>query len=368
MSKPALSTVLSEAIVDTVREPLILLDETLGVIQVNRSFCRAFDTSTAASVGRPFRELGDGLWDIATLLGKLEAIVSRGESFEDYEVARDFPGGGPRAMLLNARLLRQAESDAPLILLAVEDVTERRKFEALANDHAASLARSNRDLEEFAYVASHDLQEPLRMVVSYTQLLARRYTGKLDRDADEFIAYAVDGAKRMQRLISDLLDYSRLARKEVPLQPASAEEAFADALSALSAALADSGAKIEKDPLPAIRADQSQLIQLFQNLLGNALKFRSAVPLVIRVCAERDGAFWSFTVQDNGIGIDPQYFEKVFIIFERLHGVDVPGTGIGLALCRKIVQRHGGRIWIESPPAGGTALRFTLPAPKENQS
>lgn len=198
------------------------------------------------------------------------------------------------------------------------------------------------------------------MVVSYTQLLAKRYQGKLGADADDFIGFAVDGAKRMQRLISDLLAYSRLDRPAPATEPADAGKALADALSALAVSLAESGAKIEAKDLPSVRADYGQLTQLFQNLVGNALKFKSAEPLVVRVEAESVGGLWHFRVTDNGIGIDPQYFEKVFIIFERLHGAEVPGSGVGLALCRKIVQRHGGRIWLEQSPAGGTAVNFTF--------
>lgn len=200
------------------------------------------------------------------------------------------------------------------------------------------------------------------MVVSYTELLARRYRGRLDADADEFIGFAVDGAKRMQRLINDLLAYSRLDRRGAEMTPVCAAQAAAESLAALQAAIAESGATVEVGPLPSVRADPGQLAQLFQNLIGNALKFRdpARAPL-IRITASREGSFWTFRVEDNGIGVDPQYFEKVFIIFERLHGHDVPGTGIGLALCRKIVGRHGGRIWIESEKGRGTTMFFTLP-------
>lgn len=352
----------AEAIVDTVREPLLLLDAELRVAKVNRSFCRVFETSAGEAEGRLIGEIGDGQWNIPRLLALLERVASDDEVFEDHEVAHDFPRIGRRVMLLNARRLRRAAGAPPVILLAIEDATERRRTEALLQHQAEELARSNRDLEEFAYVASHDLQEPLRMVVSYTQLLAKRYKGKLGEDADDFIGFAVDGAKRMQRLISDLLAYSRLDRPAPATAPADAGRALDDALSALSVALEESGAKIEANKLPPVRADHGQLTQLFQNLVGNALKFKSARPPVVRVEAEREGALWHFRVTDNGIGIDPQYFEKVFIIFERLHGVEVPGSGVGLALCRKIVQRHGGRIWLEPVPDGGTSVHFTMPA------
>ncbi len=350
------------AIVDSVREPLLLIDEKLRVIKTNPSFDRLFEVKSEEAVGRPLPELGNGQWDIPSLKALLDRLLTRKESFDDFEVDHDFPTIGRRVMLLNARLVRQSPDRAPLVLLALEDVTERRRAEALLAAHSAALERSNRDLEEFAYVASHDLQEPLRMVVSYTQLLSNRYKGKLDQDADDFIGFAVDGAKRMQKLIGDLLAYSRLDRPAPSAEPSDSGRALADALAALSTALDESGGKVVAEALPSVDVDYGQLVQLFQNLIGNACKFKSDRPLVVRVAAVRDGAMWSFRVEDNGIGIDPRHFERVFIIFERLHGAETPGSGIGLALCRKIVQRHGGRIWIEAVPDGGAAFRFTLPA------
>ena len=222
--------------------------------------------------------------------------------------------------------------------------------------------RSNEELGQFAYIASHDLQEPLRMVASYTQLLSRRYKGKLDSDADEFIAFAVDGATRMQRLIQDLLTYSRVGTKGKDLLDTSSEEALQQALLNLRGAIEESGALVTHDPLPAVLADDMQLIQLFQNLVGNAIKYqRPGVPRV-HVSAARSGAKkWTFAVQDNGLGIDSQYFEKIFGMFQRLHKrEEFAGTGIGLAICKKIVERHGGGILVESVPGEGSTFRFTL--------
>lgn len=361
MTEPVTLESTAEAIVDTVREPLLLLDERLTVVKVNRAFCRAFAVHAEDSVGRLLAELGNGQWRISRLQELLNRVLTSDEAFEDCEVDHEFPSIGRRVMILNARRLRQAPGAPTMILLAVEDATESRKAAALLQHQADELARSNRDLEEFAYVASHDLQEPLRMVVSYTQLLANRYKGKLDADADDFIGFAVDGGKRMQRLISDLLAYSRLDRPAPAKEPADAGKALTDALGSLALALEDTGAKIQAEKLPPVRADYGQLVQLFQNLVGNALKFKSDKPVEIRVEAEGDGVLWRFRVTDNGIGIAPQYFEQVFVIFERLHGVEVPGSGVGLAVCRKIVQRHGGRIWIEPGREGGTAVNFTLP-------
>jgi len=225
----------------------------------------------------------------------------------------------------------------------------------------AELGRSNADLQQFAYVASHDLQEPLRMVSSYTQLLARRYKGRLDADADEFIAFAVDGANRMQRLIQDLLAYSRVSTGGQQFEPTSVGIALNHALGNLVSAVKESGALITHDPLPAVMGDEKQLVQLFQNLLSNALKFSGEQPPRIHISAKPSAAGWLFSIHDNGIGIDPQYADRIFVIFQRLHTrAEYPGTGIGLAICKKIVERHGGRIWVESEPGKGATFYFTL--------
>ena len=227
----------------------------------------------------------------------------------------------------------------------------------------AELERSNRDLEQFAYVASHDLQEPLRMVSNYTQLLARRYQGKLDKDADEFIGYAVDGATRMQTLINDLLAFSRVGTKGSEFKATDCESVLERTLGYLQASIDENGAQVTHDPLPAVMADAGQLGQVLQNLIGNAIKFRGQEPPRIHVSARRDGDGWTFSVRDNGIGVGPEYHDRIFVIFQRLHGRDeYQGTGIGLAICKKIVERHGGRIWLDSQPGKGTTFYFTLGA------
>ena len=243
-----------------------------------------------------------------------------------------------------------------------ELATVQEANEALA-EHAAELQRSNAELEQFAYVASHDLQEPLRKVTSFCQLLQRRYGGQLDERADQYIDFAVDGAKRMQVLINDLLAFSRAGRSAEELGPVACDAALAAATANLSTQIAEAGAVIEAGPLPVVRGQLTLMTVVFQNLIGNALKFTGEQPPRIVVTAERDGAFWSFSVTDNGIGIEPQYADRVFLIFQRLHErAAYPGTGIGLAMCRKIIEYFGGRIWLDTGVADGARFRFTVPA------
>ncbi len=260
-----------------------------------------------------------------------------------------------------------------LFMLIRHDAHERRReeerirhlnadLERRVEQRTEALRRSNEDLQQFAYVASHDLQEPLRMVASYTELLKRRYHGKLDSDADQFIDYAVDGVKRMSTLIRDLLAYSRAgetpAGKMRELNP---EETLNTVLQNLKITIGDVGATITHDPLPPIEFDPMRLSQLFQNLLANAIKYRGERRPEVHVSARNDGSETIFSISDNGIGIDPKYSEQIFGIFKRLHGREYEGTGIGLAMCKKIVERQGGRIWVESKPGEGSTFSFTIP-------
>lgn len=247
---------------------------------------------------------------------------------------------------------------------------ERHEVEEELLVNSQELARSNADLEQFAYVASHDLQEPLRMVTSYLQLLERRYEGKLDKNAEEFIDYAVDGAMRMHVLINDLLTYSRVTKQGATKVPISCESVMETVAANLKSVVKESQAEIFVTPLPAVLGSEVQLVQLFQNLISNALKFRSQEPPRIRVSAEMKDSNWLFSVADNGIGIEPEYREKIFVIFQRLHArTRYPGTGIGLAICKKIVEQHGGKIWVDSQPGQGSTFYFTLPVlPQEHIS
>ncbi len=328
-------------------------------------------------VGLPGRVLtaGEPVW-VADVLRDQNFPRLRVAVREGLHGAFGFPIRGERGVLGVIEILtRQAPPPDEELIQTVtalgnqigQFIVRKQAEESLA-ERAADLARSNRELAQFAYVASHDLQEPLRMVSSFTQLLARRYRGKLDDDADEFISYAVDGASRMQVLINDLLAYSRVGtRGNLPV-PTASDAALDRALDNLQTAIEESGAEVVREPLPSVMGDDAQLVQLFQNLLSNAMKFRGDRVPRVQIRAEPAGKEWIFSIRDNGIGIDPQYAEQVFVIFQRLHTrVEYPGTGIGLAICKKIVERHGGRIWVESEPGQGTTFFFALPGVTEDK-
>ncbi len=293
----------------------------------------------------------------ATAIRPVHLLAAEARRVADGDFGHEVPQTGPREIRGLA-----ADVNTMRIRILQELSAVREANEALAA-HAADLQRSNAELEQFAYVASHDLQEPLRKVTSFCQLLQRRYGGQLDERADQYIEFAVDGAKRMQVLINDLLAFSRVGRSTQELGPVPCDAALAGAKANLSAQIGQAGAVIEAGPLPVVRAQLTLMTVVFQNLLSNALKFKGEQPPRIVVTAERDGAFWSFSVADNGIGIEPQYADRVFLIFQRLHDrAAYPGTGIGLAMCRKIIEYFGGRIWLDTGTADGTRFCFTLPA------
>jgi PAS domain S-box-containing protein len=475
----------AQNIMATMRESLLVLDDKLKVISANDSFYKTFEATPKETEGKCIYNLGNSQWDIPKLHELLEKIIPEKSFFADFEVEHVFPKIGHKTMLLNARQMFQRVKGVNLLLVAFEDITERKKTEEtlLKSEHllaesgrigkvggwninidtnkltwtdetyrihevdqnfmptvqngisfytpesrkiieqavqqaiahgkpfnlelqiatakgnirsvraigepnlanrevqgffqditerkkaeealrivTENLKRSNLELEQFAYVASHDLQEPLRMVTSYTQLIEQRYKGKLDANADEFIGYAVDGANRMRRLIDDLLSYSRVTRRGNPFKPIESELALDVALKNLQMAIEENCAEVTHDQLPEVMADEGQLVQILQNLIGNAIKFHSKETPRVHVSAKHlQETEYLFSVQDNGIGIDPQYFDRLFKIFQRLHTKEeYPGTGIGLALCKKIVDRHGGRIWLESQPGKGTTTYFTL--------
>jgi signal transduction histidine kinase len=269
--------------------------------------------------------------------------------------------------VLKDRLARLPEA----VRGALEEQKLRRERQQAQADLAAKveeLARSNRDLEQFAYVASHDLQEPLRMVAAYTQLLAERYRSQLDENAEKYIGYAVEGALRMQALIQDLLAFSRLGHNGRGHARMDCNEVVEEALQNLRAAVEESGAVIQHGGLPQVNANRTQLVQVFQNLIGNAIKFRGQQTPVITIAGEEQDAMTVFTVTDNGIGIAPEHLDLIFVIFQRLHTRDeYAGNGVGLAICKKIVEQHGGRIWADSRPGAGSSFTFSLPTTSADQ-
>jgi len=358
----------TESIVQTMREPLLVLDSDRRVITANRSFYQAFQIEPGEVEGKILYDLGNRQWDIPKLRKLLEEILPKSTVFLDFEIDHDFRNLGRRIMVLNARRIFHETKRMQMVLLAIEDITERKREERELKQAEElkqameALELSNRDLEQFAYVASHDLQEPLRMVSSFTQLLAKRYQGRLDKDADEFIDYIVAGAKRMQALINDLLTYSRVDTRGESFGPIDSGAAFNQAIANLRVAIEEGEAVITHDHLPPLIADNSQIVQLFQNLLVNAIKFRGKEPPRIHVSARQENNEWVFSFRDNGIGITPEYFDRVFVIFQRLHGrEEYPGTGTGLAICKRIVERHGGRIWVESELNKGSTFYFAIP-------
>jgi PAS domain S-box-containing protein len=309
--------------------------------------------------------------EIALALTKNDRIVLDGGSAITVEEMVPHPDG-PHTYL-SVKFPIPGEDGKPLALCGIStDITGHKaaadhmvEINRQLESQAQHLRRSNAELEQFAYVASHDLQEPLRMISSYAQLIARRYGASLDEDAREFIGFMVDGTTRMQTMILDLLEYSRIGRKEDAPAELEADDCVAAARHNLAAAIETAGATIECGPLPRIKARPHQMVALLQNLIGNAVKYRDpARPPVVRISGRRVGDAWEFTVADNGIGIHPDYFERIFMIFQRLHTHDkYEGSGIGLAICKKIVEHHDGRLWLESVPGEGSTFRFTLPAP-----
>ena len=277
------------------------------------------------------------------------------------EKAVDYIKQGATDCVLKDRLARLPISARRALHEKQLRVQQRHAEEELAQK-VTELARSNAELEQFAYVASHDLQEPLRMIANYNQLLAERYRGKLDEQADKYIAYSVDGATRMQALIQDLLKFSRVGKQEIQPRTTECQAVVEQAVSNLQAAIQESGAVVKWDGLPVIKADASQLAQVFQNLIANAIKFHGTEKPVIQINAEKKDREWVLAVSDNGIGIPAESWEDIFVIFRRLHTrVEYAGNGIGLSICKKIIERHGGRIWIEAQAQPGTCFKFSLP-------
>jgi signal transduction histidine kinase len=355
-------------------EPLIAkkFAELQGTIDLRKS--RGFDAAAQVVLTNQGKELMD---QIRTTIQQMQSKQSeqlqtwlKAKEAQSDQLQLTFLGGilltlfafylVYRAVQQETRERKQAEASYQKLNEQLEARVQERT--AALKEANASLAYSNRELEQFAYVASHDLQEPLRAVNSYAQLIARKYQGNLDAKADKYIGYIMEGATRMQQLINDLLEFSRIGTRSKALKLTACEAVLNQVAENLRIAIAEHQAIITHDPLPTVMGDETQLIQLLQNLIGNAIKFRREEPPQVHVSAQQGQREWVFSIHDNGIGMESEYFDRIFTIFQRLHSrAEYPGTGIGLAVCKKIVERHGGRIWVESESGVGTTFYFTIP-------
>ncbi|MEO8595772.1 MAG: chemotaxis protein CheB [Candidatus Solibacter sp.] len=468
----------AEAMLETVQHPLLLLDSELRIVRATSSFYQMFQVSAEESEGKLLYAIGSGQWNLAELRAHLQEALTRDVAFHDLEVEQEFPKIGRRTMRLNGRRLVQLDHTPATVLLAIDDVTERKEaaeihyrrlFESakdailvldansgrvidsnpyfteltrysardvldlpfwelppfLASEEAhrllpaarlrdtvrfdavrmeardgrrvivdilanrydvkdrsfiqlnirdvtekhrsdEAMRRSNLDLQQFAFAASHDLQEPLRTVTTYLQLFKKRFAHEVDEDARQYIAYITAAAERMRQMVLDLLGYSQIARADVAFEQQNVGAVLSTTLLNLQMAVRDTNASITFDSLPVVMADGTQLLQLLQNLIGNAIKYRSSEPPQIHIGAKQVGNEWVFSVKDNGVGLDPKHAEHIFTVFKRLHGAEYPGTGIGLAICKRVVERHGGRIWVESRPDEGATFYFTLPVREQS--
>ncbi|HEU4989463.1 MAG TPA: ATP-binding protein [Gemmatimonadaceae bacterium] len=350
-------------IVDTVREPLLVLDPDLRVTHANRSFFTTFQVEPEQTIGQVIFALGNGQWDIPPLHTLLHDTLPTHTQLADLDVDHVFPGIGRKIMLLNARLVTSGRSGLRMILLAIEDVTERRRVEHQFAAQRRELQRSNTALEAFAAVASHDLQEPLRKILAFGERLQATAGPALDGNGRGYLDRMLNAAARMRRLITDLLAYARVTTRAEPFVRVDLAELAGEVMADLETSIAESGGVVEVGALPTIDADPLQIRQLLQNLVSNALKYRNvAVPLVVRLDARADGDRCILTVADNGIGFGPQYAERIFGMFERLHGrMEYEGSGIGLAICRSIVEHHGGTITAAGAPGQGAVFSVALP-------
>ncbi|HEY0006059.1 MAG TPA: ATP-binding protein [Pyrinomonadaceae bacterium] len=368
---------LAESIVETVREPLLVLDSDLQVRLANRSFYQTFHVKREETESLHLFSLGSGQWDIPELRSLLVEILPQNTQVHDYEIEREFPGLGRRIMLLNARRLDNRARTKEMILLAIEDITERKQIEQQLKIFASRLERSNRELQDFASVASHDLQEPLRKIQAFGDRLKAKCNDSLGDEGRDYLERMQSAAGRMQTLINDLLMFSRVETKAQPFVPVDLSHIAHEVASDLEIQVEQTGALLDIGELPVIDADPLQMRQLLQNLIGNSLKYRrpGEAP-IIKVYATvihnrrlhlkpgtlPDGQLCQLHVEDNGIGFDEKYLDRIFTVFQRLHGrKEFEGTGVGLAVCRKIAERHGGHITAHSSPGSGANFVVTLP-------
>ena len=351
-------------VIDTIREPVVVLDAEFRVLHANMAFFATFAVEPADTIGRVLFALGDGQWDIAALRELLCDKLAVQLQLHDFEVDHVFPGIGRKIMLLNAGVISHVPRAERTILLAIEDVTERRFTEWRLAEHAIELERSNSALDEFATVASHDLQEPLRKILSFGERLQLSAGSALDGDSRHSLTRMLDAAARMRILVADVLAYAQVTTRVAPFTPTDLTDIAGHVMEDMETAITESGGRVEVGALPIIDADPIQMRQLVQNLLSNALKFaRSGTPPVVRIAATLSPPRrCTLTVSDNGIGFKQGYANQIFRMFERLNGrSEYPGSGIGLAICRKIVERHHGTIVAGSAPGHGATFTVILP-------
>ena len=343
----------AESIVDTVREPLMVLDDALRVRTASQAFYDTFSVSREATEGQFIYDLGNGQWDIPALRTLLEEVLPRAASMKDFEVEHEFPTLGIRVMLLNACKLRRKGNNSELILLAIEDITERKRL-------SEALVRANEDMQRFAYVAAHDLRAPLNGALKLSKLAARRLADRLREDEGHLLALSIENLERLSALMQDILTYSEMGNAPQQRTPISLEEPLKVALLNLQHHIEQNEAVISVEDLPTVVGDRTQIVMVFQNLIGNALKYRRVEVPRIRIYSVREGAFWRVSVADNGQGFESDYAETIFKPFRRLHGKNIPGSGIGLATCKRVIERLGGKIWAESAVGAGSTFHFTL--------
>jgi two-component system CheB/CheR fusion protein len=336
-------------IVDTVREPMLVLDGALRVRTASRAFYETFGVSKEETEGELIHNLGDGQWDIPALRVLLEDVLRRDKSFRDFEVIHDFPALGRRVMVLNARKLWREGNHSELVLLAIEDLTERKRIQE-------ELVRSNEDMQRFAYVAAHDLRSPLNAALRTCTLAARRLEGTAGADQEHLLALSVQNLQRLSRLMDDILTYSEMGNAPQQRVLVTLEEPLKIALLNLEHHIRDSSAEITAGPLPSVPVDRTQMVMVFQNLVGNAIKYRGKGTPQVRIEAVQQDGNWLVSVKDNGQGFKEEFANRIFDPFKRLHGKDVPGSGIGLATCKRVIERLGGRVWAESTPGEGSTF------------
>lgn len=331
-----------------------------GSLRVNKAFCDILGYTLEELQGINWKTLTHPE-DIQESANIVESLLKGEKEAAHYEKRYIHKNGNIIYADVNTTLLHDEKGNPIYFITSISDISERKEMELKLKRAFVDIERSNKELEQFAYVASHDLQEPLRMVSSYTQLLAKRYSNKLDNDALDFINYAVDGANRMQRLINDLLEYSRITTRGSEFKPVSLPSVLGQALANLHLKIAETGTLVTNDDLPMVNGDETQLVRLLQNLIENAIKYKGDLPPRIHIGVKSNSQEYIISVSDNGIGIEKEYFEKIFVIFQRLHNkFEFQGTGIGLSICKRIVERHGGKIWVESEINNGSIFYFSM--------